>query len=143
MENRLSVRLDAGSLEAASTQRDQRSHRPKSWVPMLLEQALTSFTILMKDKTLGAAGPGDGGAQVLRRAQSRVDQALLESSDLRLSFMHIVPDDFAFQRYVEAKVRIDNPDEPERMRDLTPMVMMEGHFSRSTDNSARRGCSRF
>jgi hypothetical protein len=42
--------------------------------------------------------------------------------------MRIVPDNFAFQRYIEAKLRVDNPDESERMRDLTPMVMMEGHF---------------
>ena len=42
--------------------------------------------------------------------------------------MRIVPENFAFQRYVEAKLRTDNPDEAECMRDLTPMVMMESHF---------------
>jgi hypothetical protein len=57
--------------------------------------------------------------------------------------MRIVPENFAFQRYVEAKLRVDNPEEAERMRDLTPMVMMEAHFFPSTDNSRPTGCGTF
>ena len=43
-------------------------------------------------------------------------------------FMRIAPDNFAFMRYVETKLRVDNPDESERMRDLHPLVMIEQNF---------------
>jgi hypothetical protein len=43
-------------------------------------------------------------------------------------FMRIVPENFPFQRYVEAKLRVDNPDESERLRDLRPISVMEGAF---------------
>jgi hypothetical protein len=43
-------------------------------------------------------------------------------------FMRIVPEHFPFQRFVEAKLRVDNPDEAERMRDLRPLDVMEGRF---------------
>ncbi len=43
-------------------------------------------------------------------------------------FMRIVPDNFAFQRFVEAKLRVGNPDESERMRDLLSPPLMESYF---------------
>ena len=43
-------------------------------------------------------------------------------------FMRIVPEHFPFERFVEAKLRVDNPDEAERMRDLRPLDVMEGRF---------------
>ena len=42
--------------------------------------------------------------------------------------MRIIPENFPFQRFVEAKLRIDNPDESERMRDLRPMSIMDSAF---------------
>ena len=42
--------------------------------------------------------------------------------------MRIVPDNFAFQRFVEAKLRVGNPDESERMRDLLSPALMENYF---------------
>jgi len=42
--------------------------------------------------------------------------------------MRIVPEHFPFERFVEAKLRVDNPDEAERMRDLRPLDVMEGRF---------------
>ena len=42
--------------------------------------------------------------------------------------MRIVPENFPFQRCVEARLRVDNPDEAERMRDLRPISVMEGAF---------------
>jgi hypothetical protein len=43
-------------------------------------------------------------------------------------FMRIVPENFPFQRFVEAKLRVDSPDESERMRDLRPMSIMDSAF---------------
>jgi NMT1/THI5 like len=43
-------------------------------------------------------------------------------------FMRIVPEDFAFQRFVEARLRVGNPDESERMRDLLSPPLMESYF---------------
>ena len=43
-------------------------------------------------------------------------------------FMRIVPENFAFQRFVEAKLRVGNPDESERMRDLLSPALMESYF---------------
>ena len=43
-------------------------------------------------------------------------------------FMRIVPENFPFQRYVEAKLRVDSPDESERMRDLRPLSIMDSAF---------------
>ena len=43
-------------------------------------------------------------------------------------FMRILPDNFAFQRFVEAKLRVGNPDESERMRDLLSPALMESYF---------------
>jgi hypothetical protein len=43
-------------------------------------------------------------------------------------FMRIVPDHFAFQRFVEAKLRVGNPDESERVRDLLSPALMASYF---------------
>jgi hypothetical protein len=42
--------------------------------------------------------------------------------------MRIVPENFPFQRCVEAKLRVDSPDESERMRDLRPLSIMDSAF---------------
>ena len=43
-------------------------------------------------------------------------------------FMRIVPENFPFQRMVESKIRVNNPDPSENMRDLRPMRIMESAF---------------
>jgi len=43
-------------------------------------------------------------------------------------FMRIVPENFPFQRMVEAKIRVNNPDPSENMRDLRPIRIMESSF---------------
>jgi len=43
-------------------------------------------------------------------------------------FMRVAPENYPFVRFVEARLRTNNPDEAECMRDLTPMVMMESQF---------------
>jgi len=42
--------------------------------------------------------------------------------------MSMAPENFPFHRYVEAKLRVDNPDESERMRDLLSQTLMESYF---------------
>jgi hypothetical protein len=42
--------------------------------------------------------------------------------------MRMAPENFPFHRYVEAKLRVDNPDESERMRDLLSPALMESYF---------------
>ena len=43
-------------------------------------------------------------------------------------FMRIAPEHYPFVRFVEAKLRVDNPDQAERMRDLGKLNGMEGSF---------------
>jgi len=43
-------------------------------------------------------------------------------------FIRIAPENYPFLRFVEAKLRLTNPDESERMRDLWSMELMEGAF---------------
>jgi hypothetical protein len=42
--------------------------------------------------------------------------------------MRMAPEHFPFHRFVEAKLRVDNPDESERMRDLLSQTLMESYF---------------
>ncbi len=42
--------------------------------------------------------------------------------------MRIVPENYPFQRMVEAKIRVNNPDPAENMRDLRPIRIMESSF---------------
>jgi hypothetical protein len=42
--------------------------------------------------------------------------------------MRMAPENFPFHRFVEAKLRVDNPDESERMRDLLSPALMESYF---------------
>ncbi|MGH7847104.1 MAG: ABC transporter substrate-binding protein [Candidatus Binatia bacterium] len=42
--------------------------------------------------------------------------------------MRMAPENFPFHRYVEAKLRKENPDESERMRDLLSPTLMESYF---------------
>jgi hypothetical protein len=42
--------------------------------------------------------------------------------------MRMIPESYPFRRYVDAKLRVDNPDESERMRDLVPIIMLESSF---------------
>ena len=42
--------------------------------------------------------------------------------------MRMAPENFPFHRYVEAKLRVLNPDESERMRDLLSQTLMESYF---------------
>lgn len=43
-------------------------------------------------------------------------------------YMRIVPEHFPFIRHCEAKLRVNNPDELERMRPLIPMELLESYF---------------
>ena len=42
--------------------------------------------------------------------------------------MRIAPDHYPFVRFVESKLRVNNPDQAERMRDLGQLNGMEGSF---------------
>jgi ABC-type taurine transport system substrate-binding protein len=42
--------------------------------------------------------------------------------------MRMAPENFPFHRFVEAKLRKENPDESERMRDLLSPTLMESYF---------------
>ena len=39
-----------------------------------------------------------------------------------------IKENYPFFRFVEAKLRVNNPDEAERARDLFPMMLMDDHF---------------
>jgi hypothetical protein len=113
--------LERGETDAAIVQ--------NPWVPMLLEQGFNKLYDF--DQETKAYGRPDR-VTVARKSFVERNPELIKrfwKAAIRgYHFMRIVPENFPFQRYVEAKLRTDNPDEAECRRDLTPMVMMERHF---------------
>ena len=51
-------------------------------------------------------------------------------------------ENFPFFRFVEAKLRVNNPDEAERSRDLFPMLLMDDHFFPLDGQVSRQGILR-
>jgi hypothetical protein len=113
--------IERGETDAAIVQ--------NPWVPMLLEQGFNKlYDFDEETKPYGRPDRVTVARKSFIERNPELVKRFWKAAIRGYHFMRIVPDNFAFQRYVEAKLRVDNPDESERMRDLTPMVMMEGHF---------------
>ena len=56
-------------------------------------------------------------------------------------FMRI-KENYPFFRFVEAKLRVNNPDEAERTRDLFPMILMDDHFFPLDGQVSKEGIAR-
>jgi ABC-type nitrate/sulfonate/bicarbonate transport system substrate-binding protein len=113
--------LLAGETDAAIVQ--------NPYVPMLIERGFNKIFDFVEDSK--PHGRPDR-VTVARRSFVERNPELIKrywkASIRGYHFIRIAPENYPFLRYVEAKLRLSNPDESERMRDLWSMELMEGAF---------------
>jgi ABC-type nitrate/sulfonate/bicarbonate transport system substrate-binding protein len=99
------------------------------WVPMLLEQGFNKlYDFDEETKPYGRPDRVTVARKSFIERNPELVKRFWKAAIRGYHFMRIAPENFPFVRFVEAKLRTENPDEAERMRDLTPMVMMESQF---------------
>lgn len=112
--------LLAGETDAAIVQ--------NPFVPQLLERGFNKLYDFVEDNK--PHGRPDR-VTVARKSFIERNPELLKrywkASIRAYQFMRI-KENFPFFRFVEAKLRVNNPDEAERTRDLFPMMLMDDHF---------------
>jgi ABC-type nitrate/sulfonate/bicarbonate transport system substrate-binding protein len=112
--------LLAGETDAAIVQ--------NPFVPQLLERGFNKLYDFVEDNK--PHGRPDR-VTVARKSFIERNPELLKrywkASIRAYQFMRI-KENYPFFRFVEAKLRVNNPDEAERMRDLFPMMLMDDHF---------------
>ena len=113
--------LLAGETDAAIVQ--------NPYVPMLIERGFNKIFDFVEDSK--PHGRPDR-VTVARRSFVERNPELIKrywkASIRGYHFIRIAPENYPFLRFVEAKLRLTNPDESERMRDLWSMELMEGAF---------------
>jgi NMT1/THI5 like len=113
--------LQAGDTDAAIVQ--------NPFVPQLLERGFNKLYDFVEDNK-----PHGRPDRVTVARKSFIDRnpelikRYWKAAIRGYHLMRIVPENFPFQRCVEAKLRVDNPDESERMRDLRPLSIMDSAF---------------
>jgi ABC-type nitrate/sulfonate/bicarbonate transport system substrate-binding protein len=113
--------LQAGETEAAIVQ--------NPWVPMLLEQGFNKlYDFDQETKPYGRPDRVTVARKSFIERNPELIKRFWKAAIRGYHFMRIAPENFPFVRFVEAKLRMNNPDEAECMRDLTPLVMMESQF---------------
>ena len=113
--------LQAGQTDAAIVQ--------NPFVPQLLEQGFNKLYDFVEDtKPHGRPDRVTVARKSFIERNPEMLKRYWKAAIRGYQFMRITPENFPFVRFVETKLRIDNPDESERMRDLVPMVMMESTF---------------
>jgi ABC-type nitrate/sulfonate/bicarbonate transport system substrate-binding protein len=113
--------LLAGDTDAAIVQ--------NPFVPMLLERGFNKLYDFVEDnKPHGRPDRVTVARKSFVQRNPELVKRYWKAAIRGYHFMRIVPENFPFQRCVEAKLRVDNPDESERMRDLRPLSIMEGAF---------------
>ena len=113
--------LLAGETDAAIVQ--------NPYVPMLMERGFNKIFDFVEDSK--PHGRPDRVTVARRRFVERNPELIKrywKASIRGYHFIRIAPENYPFLRYVEAKLRLTNPDESERMRDLWSMELMEGAF---------------
>ena len=113
--------LQAGQTDAAIVR--------NQWVPQLVEQGFNKLYDFVEDSkphgrpdrvTVARKSFIERNPELIRRFWKATIRAYHN--------MRMIPESYPFRRYVEAKIRVNNPDESERMRDLVPIVMLESSF---------------
>ncbi|MGH7847165.1 MAG: ABC transporter substrate-binding protein [Candidatus Binatia bacterium] len=113
--------LLAGETDAAIVQ--------NPWVPMLLERGFNKLYDFVEDtKPHGRPDRVTVARKSFVQRNPELIKRYWKASIRAYHFMRMAPENFPFVRYVEAKLRVNNPDEAERMRDLVPLINMEGSF---------------
>ena len=113
--------LLAGDTDAAIVQ--------NPYVPMLIERGFNKIYDFVEDSK--PHGRPDRVTVARRRFVERNPELIKrywKASIRGYHFIRIAPENYPFLRFVEAKLRLTNPDESERMRDLWSMELMEGAF---------------
>jgi hypothetical protein len=100
-----------------------------NFVPRMLEQGFNKLYDFVQDtKPHGRPDRVTVARKAFIKRNPELVKRYWKAAIRGYQFMRIVPEHFAFQRFVEAKLRVDNPDESERMRDLLSPPVMESYF---------------
>ena len=113
--------LQAGQTDAAIVQ--------NPFVPQLLEQGFNKLFDFVEDtKPHGRPDRVTVARKGFIKRNPEIVKRYWKASIRGYQFMRIAPDNFPFTGFVEAKLRVNNPDESERMRDLVPLALMDSYF---------------
>ncbi|MBM2802397.1 MAG: transporter substrate-binding protein [Deltaproteobacteria bacterium] len=113
--------LLAGDTDAAIVQ--------NPYVPMLLERGFNKIYDFVEDsKPHGRPDRVTVARRSFVARNPEIIKRYWKASIRGYQFIRIAPENYPFLRFVEAKLRLTNPDEAERMRDLWSMELMEGAF---------------
>jgi len=112
--------LLAGETDAAIVQ--------NPFVPQLLERGFNKLYDFVEDnKPHGRPDRVTVARKSFIERNPEMLKRYWKASIRAYQFMRI-KDNFPFFRFVEAKLRVNNPDEAERTRDLFPRILMDDHF---------------
>jgi hypothetical protein len=112
--------LLAGETDAAIVQ--------NPFVPQLLERGFNKLYDFVEDnKPHGRPDRVTVARKSLIERNPELIKRYWKASIRAYQFMRIKAN-YPFFRFVEAKLRVNNPDEAERTRDLFPMMLMDDHF---------------
>ena len=112
--------LLAGETDAAIVQ--------NPFVPQLLERGFNMLYDFVEDnKPHGRPDRVTVARKSFIERNPELIKRYWKASIRAYEFMRI-KENFPFFRFVEAKLRVNNPDEAERTRDLFPMMLMDDHF---------------
>jgi hypothetical protein len=113
--------LQAGDTDAAIVR--------NQWVPQLLEQGFNKLYDFVEDsKPHGRPDRVTVARKSFIERNPELIMRFWKATIRGYHTMRMIPESYPFRRFVEAKIRVDNPDESERMRDLVPIVMLESSF---------------
>jgi len=113
--------LQAGDTDAAIVR--------NQWVPQLVEQGFNKLYDFVEDsKPHGRPDRVTVARKSFIERNPELIKRFWKATIRAYHQMRMIPENYPFRRYVEAKLRVDNPDESERMRDLVPIIMLESSF---------------
>jgi len=113
--------LLAGDTDAAIVQ--------NPYVPMLLERGFNKLYDFVEDsKPYGRPDRVTVARKSFIERNPELIKRYWKASIRTYHFMRMAPEHYPFVRFVESKLRVNNPDEAERMRNLGQLNGMEGSF---------------
>ncbi|MBI2988222.1 MAG: ABC transporter substrate-binding protein [Deltaproteobacteria bacterium] len=95
------------------------------WVPALLEEGFHQLFNFLEGYPHGRPARLTVARQSFIDRNPEIIKRYWKAAIRAFQYMRIVPEHYPFLRYCEAKLRINNPDQHERMRQLKPMKMWE------------------
>jgi NMT1/THI5 like protein len=99
------------------------------YVPMLMERGFNKLYDFVEDsKPHGRPDRVTVARKSFIERNPELIKRYWKASIRTYHFMRMAPEHYPFVRFVEAKLRVNNPDEAERMRNLGQLNGMEGSF---------------